>query len=80
MIPAELVLAWKPFVQPMPVWDYWYLLPLPLCAGLAIVYKSIKCSDMKRVPREALEIFIVIAGGLGAAAVSLWLLVRFAVN
>ena len=53
-----------PFLQPMPVWNYWYLLLLPLCLGVAVVYKAIKCNSMKRVPREAL-------------AVTTWILVSF---
>ena len=53
-----------PFLQPMPVWNYWYLLLIPLCLGVAVVYKAIKCSTMKHVPREAL-------------AVTTWILVSF---
>jgi hypothetical protein len=80
VIASLFVLAWKPFVQPLPVWDYWPLLLLPLCAGLAIVYKSIKCSDMRRVPREAAVIFITIVVGLCAAAIVFWGLVKLVVN
>jgi hypothetical protein len=72
--------AWMPFVQPLPVWDYWYLLPIPLVAGLAIVYKSIKCSDMSRVPREAAVVFATIMVGLIAAALAFWGIVKLAVN
>ena len=25
-------LAYRPFLDPLPVWDYWFLLILPLCA------------------------------------------------
>lgn len=74
------LLAWTPFVQPLPVWDYWYLLVLPLCAGLAIVYKSIKCDSMRRVPREAAVIFGTIVLGLVAAALAFWVMVRLVVN
>ena len=27
--------TFRPFWQPLPVWDYWYLLLLPLCVGVA---------------------------------------------
>jgi hypothetical protein len=33
-------LAFVPFLDPVPVWDYWYLLVLPLCVGIAVVWKS----------------------------------------
>jgi len=44
----------RPFLQPLPVWDYWPLLAIPLCIGIAVVYKSIKCAKMKQVPKESL--------------------------
>ncbi len=79
--PLLLLLAWKPFIDPPPhVWDYWYLLPLPLCLGVSIVYKSIKCPSMKQVPREAAVAFLSIISGLLVAAAVLFGLVRFAVG
>ena len=32
------LLTYVPFMQPLPVWDVWYLLALPLCAAVSIVY------------------------------------------
>jgi len=75
-----VILAWAPFVEPLPVWDYWPLLLLPLCAGLSVVYKSIRCDDMRRVPREATALFATIIFALIAAAVLIWLLVKVVVN
>jgi hypothetical protein len=40
----------------------------PLCAVVAIVYKSIKCASMSQVPREATALFIWILLGMAAAA------------
>ena len=64
------------FIKPLPVWDYWYLLLLPLCVGVSIVYKAIKCRDMKQVPREAAVIFVMIILGMVLAAAALLILVR----
>lgn len=63
--PADL------FVKPLPVWDYWYLLLLPLCLGVSVVYKSVKCSKMSQVPREALVIFVWILIGMASVAAAL---------
>ena len=63
--------AYVPFVYPLPIWDYWPWLLLPLCAGVAIVYKSVKCQTMSLVPREALVIFIWMLVGFAASAVVL---------
>ena len=70
------VLAYTPFVQPLPVWNYWPLLLLPLCAGVSIVYKSIKCARMKQVPREATVLLITIVGAIILAAAALVVIVR----
>jgi len=60
----------------MPFWNYWYLLLLPLCIAVAVVYKAIKCNSMKRVPREALIIVIWILVSFVAAGAALAGLVR----
>jgi hypothetical protein len=68
--------SFVPFWQPLPVWDYWYLLLVPLCLGVSIVYKSIKCHRMSQVPREAGVIFLMILAGMTFAAAALMALVR----
>ena len=65
-----------PFMQPLPVWDWWYLLAIPLCAGVSVVYKSIRCRSMRTVPREAAKATAWILFGLIAAAAVLALLVK----
>ena len=72
--------GYTPFIYPMPIWDAWPWLIIPLCAGVAIVYKSVKCHSMKSVPREALVIFVWILVGMGAAAAALAGVVRLVVE
>jgi hypothetical protein len=76
MLAEATAKALELFRQPLPVWDYWYLLLLPLCLGVSIVYKAIKCREMKQVPREATVIFTMIILGMVLAAAALLLLVR----
>jgi hypothetical protein len=67
---AQYALAYRPFVNPLPVWDYWYLLILPLAAAVSVVYKSIKLERMRDVPWQALVIGLwIVFGMLGAAVV-----------
>ena len=68
--------GYVPFMQPLPVWDYWYLLAVPLCAGVSVVYKSIRCRSMRTVPREATKATMWILLGLVGAAAGLLLLVK----
>ena len=60
-----------PFIYPLPIWDYWPVLLVPLCAAVAIVYKSVKCEPMSKVPKEALQIFAWILVGMVAAGAAL---------
>ncbi|MFT3785588.1 MAG: hypothetical protein QM770_05415 [Tepidisphaeraceae bacterium] len=60
--------SYRPFVTPLPIWDYWFALLVPLCIGVAVVYKSAKCHTMRDVPREASVITLwIIASMIGAA-------------
>jgi hypothetical protein len=68
-------LGYTPFVNPLPM-HHWYLWLLPLCAGLSVVYKSIKCHRMNTVPREAAVVFLTILGGILLAAGVLFALVK----
>ena len=72
------MLAWSPFLDPIPVWSnaVWPWLLLPLAAGVSIVYKSIKCRSMRQVPREALGITTWIILGMGIAAIALAIVVH----
>ena len=72
--------AYVPFVYPLPIWDHWPWLILPLCAGVAIVYKSVKCQTMSRVPKEALVIFVWMLVGFAAAAGALAGVVKIVVE
>src|SRR5437763_1902264 len=67
---------YRPFVSPLPLWDYWYLLILPLCLAVSIVYKAMKLPDMKQVPRQSLLITLWIVVGMSIAEAALVVLVK----
>jgi hypothetical protein len=71
----SLPLAYQLFLDPLPVWDYWPWLVLPLIVGVSIVYKSIKCRSMSTVPKEAAAITFWILFGMAGAAAGLWVIV-----
>ncbi|MEO6435455.1 MAG: hypothetical protein ABIP55_06790 [Tepidisphaeraceae bacterium] len=77
---ASPTLAYVPFVYPLPIWDYWPWLIVPLCLGVAIVYKSVKCQHMTMVPKEAIQIFVWILVGMMAAAGALAGVVKLVVE
>jgi hypothetical protein len=68
------LLAYIPFLDPLPIWlnDWiWPSLLIPLSLALAVVYKSVRCKTMDRVPREAMGLFIMIVLGMVVAALAL---------
>jgi hypothetical protein len=71
MIPALLAEYTRPFLQPLPVWNQWYILLLPLCLCVSIVYKAIKCRSMKQVPRQAIIITVWIIVSFAAAGAAI---------
>lgn len=73
---AWLPPGYVPFMHPLPAWDVWYLLALPLCAAVSLVYKSIRVRNMRKVPREAAKATGWIILGLITAAVVLVVLVE----
>jgi hypothetical protein len=68
--------GWRPFHTPMPVWDYWFWLLLPLAAGVALAYKTTKCAEAGSIPREAALLAVWIIGGLVAAAAAVAIVAR----
>ena len=80
MIGGMLAAYETPFIYPLPIWDYWPVLILPLAAAVSIVYKSVKCQSMQLVPKEALQIFVWILVGMLAAGTALAGVVKIVVE
>jgi len=80
MMCSSLAVYETPFVYPLPIWDYWPVLILPLAAAVSIVWKSVKCQSMNRVPKEALQIFVWILVGMLAAGTALAGVVKIVVE
>jgi len=68
--------VYHPFLSPLPIWDYWAWLVIPLTLGVSVVYKSIRCSSMSHVPRQAAEISFYIIISMILAAGILTMIVR----
>jgi len=70
-----VLLAYRPFIDPLPLWNGWFWWSLPLCAGVSVVYKCTKCDRMADVPIQSLMIFIWMMIGLVGSAAALYGLV-----
>jgi hypothetical protein len=72
---GEYAYRW-PFVQPLPLWDWWWVLLVPLVVGVGLVWKSLKCQYVRQIPWQTMTISLWILGGFVGAAGVLWVVGR----
>ena len=71
------LLAWIPFLEPMPSpGSWWPLFLIPLAVGISIVYKAVRLDRLDRFPREVLVMTGQIVGAMVFLAVVLGLVVQ----
>jgi len=70
------MIAWTLFYNPMSLsagnGTLW--LVLPLCASVAIAYKTIRTTNLKRLPLEILALIGYMTAGLIALGLALWMI------
>ncbi len=69
-----LLLAYRPFLDPLPLDAYWFGLLPPMAVAVAVVYKTIKVDDLRQLPRAALVLSVQIVAFMILCAAALWLL------
>ena len=74
---AGRVLAYRPFLEPLKVWDYWPWLIIPLCFAVSLVYKCVRVQEIQKVWVDAAVATAWVLAGMGAAAAVLLMLVNF---
>jgi len=65
--------AYRPFLEPLPIDDYWMWLVIPLVVAICIVYKTIKDDDLRKLPRQAASLSVQVLIFMALAATALWL-------
>jgi hypothetical protein len=51
---ASLLLAWRPFLDPMDLHEYWWAFLFPLSLGIAIAYKAVRLRDLEGYLRQVI--------------------------
>ena len=49
---------------------------LPLCAAVALVYKTVRIDHLRRLPRQAAGLWIYMLAGLAALGAGMWVIQR----
>lgn len=67
-----VTLAWRPFLEPLPLHEHWMWLLLPLTLIISLVYKTLKTEDLSKLAWQTLRLTITILVFMVIAAVVLW--------
>ena len=65
------------FVHPVEMGQDSLWLVLPLCAAVAVVYKTVRIRDLRRLPLQILSLWGYMILGLIALGVAFWLLLEY---
>ncbi len=57
-------------------WNFWPVFLIPLCVGIAIVYKGIRVDDVKELRGAATVLSLQVIGSLVGLALLLWGVLR----
>ena len=70
-----LLLAWRPFLDPLPVHSYWYLFLVPMSFLIAMVYKAARVRSLERYWPNVIIMTIQIVLGMIALVIASYLFV-----
>lgn len=71
---GNLSLAYRPFIDPLKMDDYWLLLLLPLVLVISLTYKTIKIDDLSKLAGQTLFLAAQIVIFMVLAAAALWVM------
>lgn len=73
------VLAWRPFLDPLPLDHVWFLLLFPMAFFVALGYKAVRTVDLKLLAREVAVMTTQIVLGMIALGLATYLFVQHVV-
>lgn len=60
----SLLLAWRPFLDPLDVHDLWWIFLLPMAFGISVVYRAARLRSMDRYWRAVFGMTFQIVMGM----------------
>jgi hypothetical protein len=70
-------LAYRPFLDPLELHAYWYLLLLPMALFLSLAYKAVRVEDLRDLPKQVLAMSAQIVLGMVALGFATYLFVQY---
>ena len=71
------VLAYTPFIDPLNIHRFWFLLIIPMGLFISLAYKSVRLPDLRDLPKQVLVMTVQITLGMIALGAAAYLLVQF---
>lgn len=70
------VLAWRPFLDPLDLHRWWYLLLIPIALGVSMAYKAVRVRDLGTYPWQVGMMTVQVVLGMIALAFAAHLIVE----
>ncbi len=74
---TQLLLAWRPFLDPMNLHAWWWAFLLPLSIGVSVAYKAVRVDDLKDWPRQVAVMTAQIILGMILLGIAAYLFLAF---
>ncbi len=72
-----ILLANRPFIDPIDLHRHWYVLLLPMALFLSIAYKAVRVDDLKDLPKAVAVMTIQICIWMAALGASAYVFVQY---
>lgn len=70
---------YRPFIDPLELHDWWWVLIIPMSLFVSIAYKAVRLKTMDKFAQQSLLMTAqIILGMLALAGASYWLVLHFA--
>jgi hypothetical protein len=71
-----MLLAYRPFIDPINLHDWWFLLLGPMALGISIAYKAVRMLDLKDYVRQVVLMTVQIILGMIGLGIASYLFVQ----
>ncbi|MCC6952428.1 MAG: hypothetical protein IT433_13415 [Phycisphaerales bacterium] len=72
-----LLLAWRPFLDPLDLHQHWYLLIFPMALLVSLSYKAVRVESLRELPKQTLVMAVQIVLAMIALGFAAWMLVQY---
>ncbi|MDX2118438.1 MAG: hypothetical protein SFY96_09680 [Planctomycetota bacterium] len=70
-------LAWRPFLDPLPLDAWWFVLLIPMALGVAMAYKAVRVHDLSTYWKAVLGMTLQIILGIAGLGLGIYIFVQF---